>query len=100
MREFYDVFNSGFMFVYSLCNQPEDSRLRRSGCIANDIRVFDDVVIALNPDCIQFSNSLGEKLAIDCIDYVNVKESCGDYFIDIVCHKIYNEVVTFLCRKR
>lgn len=100
VREFYDEFNSGFKFMYFLCNQPGSSRLRRDGCIANDVRIFDDVSIALNPDCIQFGNSLGERFAIDCVDFVDVRESCGDYVIDIVCNKIYNEVVTFLCKKR
>ena len=100
IREFYEKFGSGFKFLYFLENQPKDSKLRRNGCIANDKRVFDDMIIAQNPDCVQFGNALNERFAVDCIDYFDVRESCGDYFIDIVCQKIYNETVTFLCIKK
>lgn len=100
VREFGEVYGSGFEYVFCIDNQPQTSQLRRCASIISDRRVFDKVTIALNPDCMQFGNSLDEKFAIDCIDHINIRGGGAGLFFDIVCRDVYKDKFTFLMRKK
>lgn len=112
VREFgllYDRYewmhNGGCEFIFTLDNQS-DAFKNRCRYVSGDRRVFDSMLMALNPDAIKFGNSqTGEHFTISGIDHIDMDVGyvgADEWFFDVVCdiNHIGKEAFTFLVRKK
>lgn len=102
VSEFASRFD-GYMFIYTLENQTDDFR-RLLWCVTDNRQVFNNVLIAHNPDCIQFSDDDGRRMQVDNVECILIHTDimmCDDLYFDVVC-KIPNHntmIVRFLASK-
>lgn len=103
LREFSQLDMSNYNYVFELDNQAGEYK-DRCLYVTEDRRVFEDMLIALNPDCVKFVGSCGSCLTIDGIDCICIRNMRGDgnFFFDVICN-IRNAgrfVMTFLATKK
>lgn len=102
LREFGSMDLCGRKYILDLNNQTKDYKDRRQYVI-EDKRVFDNILIALNPDCIKFTGNDGSCLTIDGVSHINIISLSDDnsFLFDVVCDiaKAGNMTLRFLSVK-
>lgn len=103
VREFGSEYSNGYKYTFELDNQTDDYRFRCQ-YITEDRRIFDRILIALNPDCVKFIDGTGSCLTIDGVDCIDIRKKKGDmdFYFDVVCDipHLGKSVLTFLASKK